>query len=46
MTGPLGLPWSTFSAFVVIGASIVISIVWAVASGGGGNGGSGGGDDE
>jgi hypothetical protein len=28
--GPLNMPWSTFMAFVVTAASIVISIAWAV----------------
>ena len=28
--GPFGLPWPTFGALVVVAASIVISIVWAV----------------
>ncbi len=30
MPGPLGLPWSTFAALLVILASIVASIVWAL----------------
>ncbi len=36
MAGPLGLPWSTFAALLVIAASIVIAIVWAGARGSGG----------
>ena len=36
MTGPLGLPWPTFAAFLVIAASIAIAIVWAAAQGSGG----------
>lgn len=27
--GPFGLPWSTFSALLVVAASVVIAIVWA-----------------
>jgi hypothetical protein len=38
---PFGLPWLTFGALVVVAASIVLSIVWAVLSSG-----SGGGSDE
>jgi len=30
--GPFGLPWLTFGALLVVVASIVISIVWALAS--------------
>ena len=26
---PFGLPWSTFSAFLVLGATIVLALVWA-----------------
>jgi hypothetical protein len=29
--GPLGLPWSTFGALLVVAASIVISIAWALS---------------
>jgi hypothetical protein len=32
MPGPLGLPWSTFAAILVIFASIAASIVWALVS--------------
>jgi hypothetical protein len=39
--GPFGLPWLTFGALVVIVASVVISIIWAVSSSE-----SGGGPDE
>ncbi len=28
--GPFNMPWMTFSAFIVIGASIAISIIWAI----------------
>jgi hypothetical protein len=28
--GPFGLPWSTFGAVLVIVASVIISIIWAV----------------
>lgn len=27
---PFGFPWTTFMAFVVIGAGIAIAIVWAL----------------
>ena len=27
--GPFNFPWPTFLAFVVIGASIVVAVVWA-----------------
>jgi len=30
--GPFGLPWLTFGALLVVAASIVIAIVWALAS--------------
>jgi hypothetical protein len=33
VTGPFGLPWPTLSALIVILASIVIAVVWAVAAG-------------
>lgn len=36
MPGPLGLPWPTFSALLVVVASIVVSVVWAVVVGRGG----------
>ncbi len=36
MPGPLGLPWPTFSAFLVVAASVVLSIVWAAVVGRGG----------
>ncbi len=32
MPGPFGFPWSTFAAVLVIAASIVFSIVWALLS--------------
>ena len=28
--GPFGLPWPTFTALLVVAASVIISIVWAV----------------
>lgn len=28
--GPFNFPWPTFLAFVVIGASIAVAVVWAV----------------
>ena len=28
--GPFGLPWLTFGALLVVAASIVISVVWAL----------------
>ena len=28
--GPFGLPWLTFSALLVVAASILIAIAWAV----------------
>ncbi len=31
--GPFNTPWSTFSAWIVTGATIVASIVWAILSG-------------
>jgi len=30
--GPLNTPWSTFAAWIVIGSSILLSIVWALVS--------------
>jgi len=33
MSGPFGIPWSTFGAFLVVGASIVLAILWAVRPG-------------
>lgn len=27
--GPFRIPWLTFGAWIVIGASLVVSIVWA-----------------
>jgi len=30
---PLGLPWGTFAAFIVVAASIIASIVWSVRVG-------------
>ena len=39
--GPFGLPWLTFSALLVVAASVVISIVWALRQSG-----SDGGSDE
>ena len=32
--GPFGLPWLTFGALLVVAASVVISILWAVLSSG------------
>jgi len=34
MSGTFGIPWSTFSAFVVVGVSIILAILWAVRGGG------------
>jgi hypothetical protein len=28
--GPFGLPWTTFGALIVVAASVVIAIVWAI----------------
>lgn len=44
--GPLGLPWGTFTAFLVVAASIVASIIWAACGGGERRGGTGRGRDE
>jgi hypothetical protein len=30
MTGPLGFSWLTFGAFLVVAASIVVSVLWAI----------------
>lgn len=30
--GPFGTPWLTFSAWIVIGCSILLSILWAARS--------------
>ena len=40
MPGPLGFPWPTFAALVVVAASVALSIVWSVLTGrrGGGPG--------
>jgi hypothetical protein len=27
---PFNLPWSTFGAFVVLGATIVLALIWAL----------------
>mgnify|MGYP006294017859 CR=1 FL=1 len=35
MSGPMGIPWSTFGAFLVVVGSIVLAIVWALRSGDG-----------
>jgi hypothetical protein len=29
--GPWNTPWETFAAWIVIGGSVVIALVWAVA---------------
>jgi hypothetical protein len=42
MNGPFGLPWPTFSAILVILASIALAVIWAAAGGGGDDGGGGG----
>ena len=42
MTGPLGLPWPTFAAFLVVAASVALSIVWSILAGRG----DGGANDE
>jgi hypothetical protein len=39
MGGPLGFAWPTFAAFLVIAASVVVAVVWALASGRRGEGG-------
>jgi hypothetical protein len=28
--GPFNTPWETFAAWIVVGASVLISLVWAV----------------
>jgi hypothetical protein len=28
--GPFNTPWGTFAAWIVVGASVLISLVWAV----------------
>jgi hypothetical protein len=33
MPGPLGFPWGTFAALLVLGGSVVAAIVYAVVSG-------------
>ena len=33
MAGPLGLPWSTFAALVVVVASVVLAVVYALVTG-------------
>jgi len=33
MSGTFGIPWSTFGAFLVVGVSIVVAILWAVRGG-------------
>jgi hypothetical protein len=38
MTAALGLPWSTFSALLVVVGSVVVAVVWAVAAGNGDGG--------
>lgn len=30
--GPFGLPWATFGALLVVAASVVVSLLWAVLS--------------
>jgi len=30
--GPFGLPWQTFSALLVVAASVLVSALWALAS--------------
>jgi len=42
MAGPLGFPWSTFAALVVVVASVVLAVVYALVTGRGRRGG----DDE
>lgn len=27
---PFGMPWSTFGAFLVLGGTIVLAVVWAL----------------
>jgi hypothetical protein len=39
MEGPMGLPWSTLAALVVVAGSIVVAVVWAfITRDGGGRG--------
>jgi hypothetical protein len=40
MSGPFGFPWSTFSALIVVAASVVLAVVWSILTGrrGGGPG--------
>jgi hypothetical protein len=33
MPGPLGFPWGTFAALIVLAGSVVAAIVYAVAAG-------------
>jgi hypothetical protein len=28
--GPFNTPWETFAAWIVVGASVLISLVWAI----------------
>jgi hypothetical protein len=28
--GPFNIPWSTFTAFIVIGGSFIIALAWAI----------------
>lgn len=37
MSGPLGFPWPTFAAFLVVAASLALSILWALLGRGGGS---------
>ncbi len=32
--GPFGLPWLTFTALLVVAASIVLAVLWAARPGG------------
>lgn len=33
MSGPLGLPWPTFSALIVVLVSVAVAVAWALAAG-------------
>jgi hypothetical protein len=33
MPGPLGFPWGTFAALLVLGGSVVAAVVYAVVTG-------------
>ena len=33
MAGPLGLPWATFAALLVVIASVALAVIWSVVTG-------------